>query len=433
MSLLLDALKKAEKEKQRAREAEAGLSGQKEQTEKNRQDVLPEELPEPAPDVEEPLASEESSDELELVLDDVEEVPAEITLPAEEPETEAEVKQGPLTLSPEYEKSAATTTTVSDQALQLLVYKTNKRYRQKHKIVWGSMLSVAAIILLTAGGYYYLGVMDEMDALERKHRLAMREVRAGTERKTLVRPVQDDVSKAATQEQQVVNTVTEEKIATAKKSNKSVSQVRQKADTERQILIMKTDALDHVNAWLRDAWMAYNRADYRAASEAYEKVLKREPKNRDALLGVAAIAVKKADYKKAKESYQLLLKLNPRDEVAMSAMSNIKNFSMNSLDESKLKFMLQQQPEASHLNFALGNIYARQGRWPEAQSEYFRAWQGNKENADYVYNLAVSLDQLGKTKEALGFYKSCLSLAQGQNISYSKDTVENRIQVLSAK
>jgi tetratricopeptide (TPR) repeat protein len=197
--------------------------------------------------------------------------------------------------------------------------------------------------------------------------------------------------------------------------------------------VKQTTKEDPINALLKEAWLAYNKTEYTVASQAYEKVLKREPKNRDALLGMAAIAVKTADYKKAKDSYRLLLKLDPRDQVAMAAMSNIDELSANSQDESKLKFMLQQQPSATHLNFALGNLYARKGRWPEAQAEYFKAWQGNSENADYVFNLAVSLDQLGKPKEALRFYKECLMFSSGQNIGFSITDVKKRIEAISAK
>ena len=114
-------------------------------------------------------------------------------------------------------------------------------------------------------------------------------------------------------------------------------------------------------------------------------------------------------------------------------MSNLDELSLSSQDESKLKFMLQQQPSATHLNFALGNYYARKGRWPEAQAEYFKAWQGNSGNADYIYNLAVSLDQLGKANEALRFYKESLLHANKQNISFSISEVEKRIGQISVK
>jgi uncharacterized protein HemY len=89
--------------------------------------------------------------------------------------------------------------------------------------------------------------------------------------------------------------------------------------------------------------------------------------------------------------------------------------------------MLKQQPEAAHLHFALGNFYARQAKWLEAQSAYFNALQGDSRNADYAFNLAVSLDHIGKQGQAVHFYKSALELSSGQNISFSVQAVNDRL------
>lgn len=420
MSLLLDALKKAEKDKQKAREAEAGSVEEVPADPVSEPDIISEEV----------LEIEDAASELELVLDEQADVlEKDESAPVEE--HELKVNEPPLTPSLELEKSAATTSTVSDEALQLLVYKTNKRYRKRQKMIWGGLLSATVVILMTAGTYNYFGMLEEVDALERKHQLAMRDVRSEPVKRHQV-ATSEEASAASVISQQAQNTSEVKQPVISQAARTSPTAVNKTKDGH-NVSFQKSKKEDPVNALLQDAWLAYNRADYPAASSGYEKVLKREPKNRDALLGMAAVAVKSEDYKKAKASYQLLLKLNPRDQVAMSAMANIDKLSSNGTSESKLKFMLQQQPDATHLNFALGNFYARQSKWPEAQSEYFKAWQGNSKNADYVYNLAVSLDQIGKPEQALRFYKECLTLAINQNTSFSRETVEKRIQRISAK
>ena len=431
MSLLLDALKKAEREKQKAREAEAaGIDNDDQQSGQvitSDRSTGPEHV-EPTQDVKSSYV-EEIAEELELTLD---EYPAAEQDFVEDPSPEAiaPAAEPPAPQVIELAKSSATTTTVSDEALKLLVYKTNKRYRQRQKIIWGSLVSAAIVILLAAGAFYYYGVLEEIDALERKHKLAMQVVHAEPIRAQVSTTVEQSDSVAPIEKAQV-NAVDKRAV---KKSDKNKTRATDVAPVVKQdFSIKQTKIEDPINTLLKDAWLAYNRADYTEASRAYENVLKREPKNRDALLGMAAIAVKIADYKKAKASYRLLLKLDPRDQVAMAAMSNIDELSSSSQDESKLKFMLQQQPSATHLNFALGNLYAKKGRWPEAQAEYFKAWQGSSENADYVYNLAVSLDQLGKPNEALRFYKECLLFGRGQNIGFSITDVENRIEAISLK
>ena len=416
MSLLLDALKKAEKEKLKAREAEAAKADADAQ-----KIVAPDSKKTSSPgpvsmaDSEE-LPPNDFNDDLELVLNEDELEPVQA-----EPELEETVEA--VETAKEPEKVSATTSTVSDDALRLLVYKTNKKYRQRQKAIWGGLLSATIVILAAAGSYYYYGMLEEVDALERKHKLAMRSVR------------NDSVVQQAIAEQKPAAVEKVQIEVAIPKQNKVVAKppLQQVEVTRRDYSIKKSNAADPVSALLKNAWIAYNKSDYSVASRDYEKVLRQEPKNRDALLGVAAIAVKNSNYKKASASYELLLKLNPRDQLAMSAMVNINKLTSSVQDESQLKFMLQQQPSATHLNFALGNYYAKKSQWPEAQSEYFKAWQGDSQNADYTYNLAVSLDQIGKPKQALRFYKDSLLFANDKNISFSKDEVEQRIQQIVAK
>ena len=433
MSLLLDALKKAEQEKLKAREAEAAAA------EGIDPELEPADTPDAAPIEQQPDAIHEDEPEieeadnggLELLLDEDDDQEKLEQQGAEQAKEELEVPE-PQLAPMEMEKSSATTSTVSDEALHLLIYKTNKNYRQRQRVIWGSLVSVAIVILMLAGTYYYFGMLEEVDALERKHKLAMRAVSAEP-----VKRRQSPVIVESTVVEEIAVQSTQSKVDLAPKAVDKPARVAAessaKVKNKNNFSIKKTKAEDPVSVLLRDAWLAYNRADYAAAQSAYESVLNREPKNRDAILGMAAIAVKNTDYKKARAGYSFLLKLNPRDQVAIAAMTNLEKLSTDVMDESKLKFILQQQPSATHLNFALGNYYAKKSQWPEAQSEYFKAWQGNSENADYAYNLAVSLDQLGKTKQALRFYKESLILSSEKNIGFSKSDVNNRIKIISEK
>jgi uncharacterized protein HemY len=78
--------------------------------------------------------------------------------------------------------------------------------------------------------------------------------------------------------------------------------------------------------------------------------------------------------------------------------------------ESKIKNMLARQPEAAHLHAALGNLHAAHNQWASAQSAYFNASQYAPISADYAFNLAISLEHLGKPKLALVQYQRALDL-----------------------
>jgi len=99
--------------------------------------------------------------------------------------------------------------------------------------------------------------------------------------------------------------------------------------------------------------------------------------------------------------------------------------------ESRLKTMLATDPGADVLNFTLGNQYAQQGRWADAQQAYFRAYSADSENPDFAFNLAVSLDHLRQTGLALEYYRRALVLAQKRAANFVPETAQRRELQLS--
>ena len=92
-----------------------------------------------------------------------------------------------------------------------------------------------------------------------------------------------------------------------------------------------------------------------------------------------------------------------------------------------MKSLLAVDPGAHVLNFTLGNQLARQERWAEAQQQYFKAFAADPENADFAYNLAVSLDHLRQPKLALQYYERALALAAMRGANF--DTVAARSRI----
>jgi uncharacterized protein HemY len=97
------------------------------------------------------------------------------------------------------------------------------------------------------------------------------------------------------------------------------------------------------------------------------------------------------------------------------------------LSESRLKTLLSNQPESPALHFSLGNLYAGQSRWSEAQQAYFRAHAGEPENADYLFNLAVSLDHMHQKKLAAQYYQSALTAAETRSAAFDRNQVKSRL------
>jgi Tfp pilus assembly protein PilF len=183
-----------------------------------------------------------------------------------------------------------------------------------------------------------------------------------------------------------------------------------------------------VNPKLDAGWRAYNRGDMQAARAHYDEMLREEPSNRDALLGMAAVEVRSNRPELAEAYYQKLLESNPRDPHAQAGLIALRGQIADPVQtESRVKTMLATDPEAQVLYFTLGNQYALQGRWPEAQQAYFKAFAADPENPDFAYNLAVSLDQVKQRKLALEYYRRAIALAQQRSSSFDQGLARNRV------
>ena len=185
-----------------------------------------------------------------------------------------------------------------------------------------------------------------------------------------------------------------------------------------------------VDPQVERAFESYQRGDIAGSRDAYRQVLQREPLNRDALLGLAAIDVRLRSFDTAEARYIKLLELDPRDVNAQAGLIALRGQVDPVQSESRLKTLIATNPDASPLHFALGNQYAQQARWAEAQAEYFKAYSGDSDNADFAFNLAVSLDQLRQSALALQYYQRAMALAASRPVSFELAQVTTRIQEL---
>lgn len=181
---------------------------------------------------------------------------------------------------------------------------------------------------------------------------------------------------------------------------------------------------------LANAYQAYMAGDANKADADYRKALQQNPNSRDALLGLAAIAANRGLTDEAAGHYLRLLQLNPKDAAAQAGLIGLKGYTDPTASESRLKLLLSQSPDAAYLHFALGNLYAHLARWPEAQEAFFNAFHADPGNADYAFNLAVSLDHLGQRKPAQTYYQRALSLAKERSGGFDREQLKKRIHEL---
>ncbi len=475
MSLLLDALKKAADDKQKASQNEtvsaeptavqagpqqevqileesayrAGLTVENETSPSdetsNFSQTFSQEVPQrAAPD----------DDSEYLTLDSIETEQNESALTLDETETENESAGLEQQTDKKSKKSSTSNNVVSDEALSLLIHKTNRDVKNSKRIVVVGVLLAGLAVMVSGGIYYYYEMQAEIATLEHKHQIAMQVMRSKTsdekipEKSEIIRSFvnksepEDKVKlakKHIVSERLASEKHTPQKTEAKTAAKKQAGAARNNAVQENTLKndkpvlsIQRINKSDPIGEKLDAAWLAYESGQYDGAEKLYAEVLHREKNNRDALLGLGAVAIHKKEFEKAKRYYLVLLKQDPRDPIATAAIASLHSdkISLES-DEEYLLTMLDSNPKAAHLNFALGNIYAQKGEWKTAQQSYFNAWQQDSENADYVFNLAVSMDQLSKQESAIKFYKACLLQSNNKQVSFSREAVQQRIKVLS--
>jgi tetratricopeptide (TPR) repeat protein len=197
------------------------------------------------------------------------------------------------------------------------------------------------------------------------------------------------------------------------------------------VRIEHSEGNDTVAPDLRAAWQAYHSGDFDIAAQRYGTVLRTDARNRDALLGMAAIAQQQAQDGVAAQYYTVLLALDPRDPLAHAGMSALPGAATATDTESRLKILLAHHPEAAALYFALGNRYAEQARWGDAQQAYFNSYTLEPDSAQSAFNLAVSLDHLGHAKLAAQHYRQALQLDSAGHAGFDRALAQLRAGELS--
>jgi tetratricopeptide (TPR) repeat protein len=187
-----------------------------------------------------------------------------------------------------------------------------------------------------------------------------------------------------------------------------------------------------VSAELASAYTALRAGNYPEARRQYAAVIANDSMNLDARLGLATALARSGDNAGAAREYRRALEIDPRNSTALAGLLVLSDQNNLSALEVELKTLMAKSPDSAPLSFALGNVYAAQSRWTEAQQAYFDAFRFEPENADYIYNLAVSLDQLKQTKLALDYYQRALTAAAKGGSQFDRAQASRRANELKS-
>lgn len=218
-----------------------------------------------------------------------------------------------------------------------------------------------------------------------------------------------------------------QKIKTTKSAVVKVKKPRLPPKEDRRIDVVINESLRPADQLALEAYKAYKSRDFETAKIRYKQAISADPGHYDALLGLATTGTLLRDRTLATATYQEILRRYPNDPAALASLNQFLALEQTADIESELTILLSKQPDSAPLNFTLGNFYSQKKRWADAQAAYFKAYSKYPNNPDYAYNLAVSLDHLGKQAVASNYYKISLESAQQYPAKFSPDTVRKRL------
>lgn len=183
---------------------------------------------------------------------------------------------------------------------------------------------------------------------------------------------------------------------------------------------------------MTSAYAAYQTGKPDEAARLYREVLRNDPGQRDAWLGLAVIAHAGNQREPAMDAYKRVLRLEPQNPTALAGLSSLNGSSDEPRQESRLRELLARSPQEADLNHALGLVLSGEQRWSEAQPLFFKAHALAPQEPKFAYNLAVTLDHLRKSSLAIQYYDTALTLAKGQSTAFDEQSARNRVSVLKA-
>lgn len=181
------------------------------------------------------------------------------------------------------------------------------------------------------------------------------------------------------------------------------------------------------------AYAAYQAGKPAEATRLYQDVLRADPTQRDAWLGLAVIAHASNQREPAMDAYKRVLRLEPQNATALAGLSSLITNAGEPQQESRLREMLARAPQEADLNNALGLVLSGEQRWSEAQPLFFKAHSAAPQEAQFAYNLAVTLDHLRKSALAAQYYETALGLAAGRASGFDEASARNRLSALKAR
>jgi tetratricopeptide (TPR) repeat protein len=187
------------------------------------------------------------------------------------------------------------------------------------------------------------------------------------------------------------------------------------------------------NYELNQAYTALMGGDSQRAIEIYKNIIGQDPKNEDALFGLAATYHRLGETDKAKPFYGMLLKSNPNHREALN------NFLTLVSDESpqdalpELERLELRNPDFSPIPAQIAIVLDKLGYPDKAEDKMLHAIELAPDNLTYKYNLAIMLDRHKRYADAGALYQHIIQAGlNGEPLPAPLENLQKRLNYITA-
>lgn len=185
------------------------------------------------------------------------------------------------------------------------------------------------------------------------------------------------------------------------------------------------------NYELNRAYTALMGGDTQTAITTYKNILGQEPRNVDALFGLAATYHRLGMIDQARPFYGMLLQVDPNHREGLN------NFLVLVSDESpqdalpELERLEARNPDFSPIPAQIAIVLDKMGYADASREKMLRAIELAPDNMTYKYNLAVMLDQRGDHANAAALYRSLIEASlRGAAVPASLEAMQKRLNYI---
>lgn len=216
----------------------------------------------------------------------------------------------------------------------------------------------------------------------------------------------------------------------AKSGPKKVNPALQPAS--KFVVVRENHSANSRTAQLTSAERAIQLGRYESAGVIYDKLLRANPKDDDALLGLAVAYQRTGRADEAISAYEKLLDRQPGNLEARVNMLGLIGARYPASALAQLEELLQASPGDPIVLAQMAVLQADVGQYNEALQSLGVVSGLEPENAVHLFNIAVIADRAGKKQEAIKYYEEALEkdTIYGGSRSIPRESVFERLAQL---